>query len=133
MKITYLSIFIGILFTSCFGLWDSDLDPIVDDYQIGWIDLEETRTISKREELIPAFIFAVGHNNKFIYAQQHPVYSDSSTKINQTITHYYIIERTKNSFQDKPIYGPLTKSQFDSLSAELRISPDFNLTYSKNF
>jgi hypothetical protein len=133
MKTAGISITIGILFTSCFGLWDNDLDTIVGDYEIGWIDLEETRTISKGESLIPAFIFAVGHDKKFIYAQQHPVYSDSSTKINQTITNYYIIERTNNSFQDKPVYGPLTKKQFDSLSAELRISPDFDLTYPKNF
>ncbi len=80
-----------------------------------------------------AYVFAVGHNKRFIYAKQHPLLPNSPDKIDKTVTNFYIIERTKNEFQDKPKYGPFTKETFDSLCLKLDIkNPEFDMTYPTN-
>lgn len=90
----------------------------------------ESRNLSKHEELVPAYVFAVGHDAKFIFAKQHPVVPNAFEKIDTAITNYYIIERTKNEFQDKLKYGPLTRMGFDSLCSRLKIrNTDFDLTF----
>ena len=119
--------------TGCFGLFDSGSDTVVDDYKVIWIDLHENRSLIKGEELVPAYVFAVGHNRQFIYAKQHPLLPNSPEKIDRRIINYYIIERTKSQFQDKPKYGPLTKKTFDSLNLKLNIeNPEFDMTYPTN-
>jgi len=121
------------LLTSCFGLFDSGSDTVVDDYEVTWIDVIESRDLSKKEELVPGYVFAVGHDSKFIYAKQHPRKESSTEKFDKTIINYYIVERTKNEFQDRPKYGPLTKASFDSLCFKLGISsPKFDMTYPTN-
>ena len=126
------SLFLWFCLTGC-ALFDSGTDKICDDYEVGWIDLHESRSINKGEELVPAYVFAVGHNSKFIYAKQHPLLPNTNEKIDKKITNFYIIERTDNSFQDKPKYGPLTKSNFDSLCKKLNIVDiDFDQTYPTN-
>jgi hypothetical protein len=125
-----LSVFI---FTSCFGLFDSGTYKVVDDYEVTWIDLVEQRALYKHEELAAAYVFAVGHNEKYIFAKQHPLLTNSTEKIDKSITNYYIIERTKNEFQDKPKYGPLTKERFDSLCIRLEIKDArFDKTFPTN-
>ena len=120
------------MFFGC-GLFDSGTDNVVDDYEVTWIDLHEQRALYKHEELVPPYVFAVGHNSKFVFAKQHPLLSDSPEKIDKTVVNYYIIERTRNGFQDKPKYGPLTKVQFENMCAELGIvEPEFDLTYPTN-
>lgn len=132
MRFLLQLIFISFLFTSCFGLFDSGTDVVVDDYEVIWIDLHESRALYKGEELIPAYVFAVGHNDNYIFAKQHPL-TNSSEKIDKKITNYYIIERTKNAFQNKPQYGPLTKTSFDSLCIKFGIKNTvFDLTYPTN-
>jgi hypothetical protein len=119
--------------TGCFGLFDSGSDTVVDDYEVIWIDVHESRSLNKGEELVPAYVFAVGHNKLFIYAKQHPLLPNSPDKIDTTVTNYYIIERTKNGFQDKPKYGPLTKKSFDSLCLKFDIKNlDFDMNYPTN-
>lgn len=119
--------------TGCFGLFDSGSDTVVDDYEVIWIDVHESRSLNKGEELVPEYVFAVGHNKRFIYAKQHPLLRNSPDKIDTTVTNYYIIERTKNGFQDKPKYGPLTKKSFDSLCLKFGIkSLDFDMNYPTN-
>jgi hypothetical protein len=45
-------------------------------------------------------------------------------------TNYYIIEITSNTFQDKPVYGPLDKRSFDSLRRKLNIGDiQFDMLY----
>lgn len=133
-KIIFLSISF-FSFTGCFGLFDNGSDKVVDDYRVTWIDLHENRSLDKQAELIPAYVFAVGHNARFIYAKQHPLKVGSTDKIDKAITNFYIIERTQNSYQDKPVYGPLTESGFDSLCRILRLSSEdlvFDMTYPTN-
>ena len=129
------SLVLYFLLLQLFGcaLFDSGSDNVVDDYEVTWIDLHETRSLNKKEELVPAYVFAVGHDKKFIYARQHPLLPDSPEKIDKSIINYYIIERTKSEFQDKPKYGPLTKQGFDSLCIRLGIlNPKFDMTYPTN-
>lgn len=75
--------------------------------------MHESRSLKKGETLIPAFVFATGYNSKYIYSKQHPLLENSKEKINISITNYYIIERTKSIFQDKPIFGPFNKTEFE--------------------
>lgn len=132
-KLVFTIIFSSLLLSSCFGLFDSGTDNVVDDYDVIWIDLHENRSLCKREELVPAYVFAVGHNDKFIFAKQHPLIPKSEEIIDNAVTNYYLIERTENEFQDKPIYGPLTKNKFISLCKKLKITDvEFDLQYSTN-
>ena len=117
--------------TSC--LFDSGTDNVVGDYKVTWIDVIESRNLNKQEELVPAYVFAVGHDSKFIFVKQHPLKRTSTEKIDTTIINYYIIERTTTEFQDKPKYGPLTKTAFDSLCSKLDVKGvEFDLTYPTN-
>jgi hypothetical protein len=131
--ITFAFLF-SFLLTGCFGLFDSGTDTIVDDYEVTWIDLHQERALYKGEELVPAYVFAAGHNSKYIFAKQHPLLPENSKEIIDTsITNYYIIQQTKNGFQNKPVYGPLTKQRFDSLLLKLNITDvEFDLTYPTN-
>lgn len=115
-------------------LFDSVSDNVADDYEVVWTDTYETRRLNKGEQIVPAYVFAVGHNSKFIYAKQHPLIVGSKKKIDESITNYYLIERTISSYQDKPVYGPLTKLSFDSLTNILGLKElDFDMTYPTNY
>lgn len=129
------TITLGVLLFQLSGcaLFDSDSDNVVDDYEVTWIDLHESRSLYKKEQLVPAYVFAVGYNSNFIYAKQHPLLQNSPEKIDKNVVNYYIIERTNSEFQDKPKYGPLTRKSFDSLCNKLNIqSPKFDMTYPTN-
>jgi hypothetical protein len=123
----------SLLLSSCFDLFDSGSDNVVDDYDVIWIDLHENRYLCKREELVPAYVFAVGHNDNFIFAKQHPLIPKSEEIIDNAVTNYYLIERTENEFQDKPTYGPLSKTEFVSLCKKLKIDDvEFDMQYPTN-
>ena len=124
---------IAFMFSLVGCLFDSGSDTVVDDYQVGWIDVIESRDLNKKEELVPAYVFAVGYDSRFIFAKQHPLRPNSKEKIDTTVTNYYIIERTKNEFQDKPKYGPLAKTGFDSLCSKLGVVKiKFDMVYPTN-
>ena len=116
------------LLSSC--LFDSGSDRIVDDYEVVWIDVSSSRRLNKHEGLVPAYVFAAGHNSRFVFVKQYPLSQKTLNKIDKSRINYFIIERTDNKFQDKPIYGPLNKIQFDSLCSVLDITyPRFDHTY----
>ncbi len=127
-----ISLIIGFLLPSCFGLFDSESDRIIDKYIVLWIDLEENRCISEQFEknsagssvIVPAYVFAAGHNDEFIIAKQHPS-EDFKT------TNYFIIDmHRKIKKKGEKAFGPLTRKQFDSLRTELRIRDiKFDLKY----
>ena len=127
------TIVIAFLFSIVGCLFDSGTDTVVDDYKVTWIDVIESRDLNKKEELVPAYVFAVGYDSRFIFAKQHPLRPNSKEKIDTTVTNYYIIERTKNEFQDKPKYGPLAKTGFDSLCSKLGVVKiKFDMVYPTN-
>ncbi len=115
--------------TSCFTLFDRDSDKIIDNYELAWIDTEESRSIYRKEELVDAYVFAVGHNSKFIVAKQHP--NPGYTGINQSVTNYFIIKISDNEYNDRnDIFGPLNINQFDSLKTTLGVGKiEFDLVY----
>lgn len=105
-------------FTSC--NFDSGSDIIIDDYEVVWIDNPNTQSLNKGEKIIDGYISAAGFDDKYIYVKQKK----------SEILNYFIIERTKNSFQNKPIYGPLTDEMFELKCKELDIQ---NPTFTKKF
>ena len=120
MKLKLLTtIFSSIFLSSC--LFDSDRDKIIGDYETVWIDIPQTRSINKGEEIIPAYVSEIGHNSNFIIAKQQPIQQANIVIVHTDTTNYYIITVSNNSFQDKPVYGPLNKKSFDSLRQELKI------------
>ena len=75
----------------------------------------------KGEEIIPAYVSEIGHNSNFIIAKQQPIKQGNIVTIHTDTANYYIITVSNNSFQDMPVYGPLSKKSFDSLRQELKI------------
>lgn len=134
MKVVSSLILIISMLTLSGCLFDSGSDKIIGDYQTIWIDIPQTRGINKGEEIIPAYVSEIGHNSKFIIAKQHPIKQGNIVSVHTDTTNYYIIEVSSNSFQDKPVYGPLNKKSFDSLRQKLNIEnikfdmlyPEFN-------
>lgn len=126
----------GISLTSCFGLFDSGSDRIIDNYHVLWIDLQENQGISEEIEgtdgsfigLVPEYVFEVGHDDDFIIAKQHPTSGfESGYQINAKITNYYLVNM--NLKKDKVI-GPLTLTEFEDLREQLGISNiEFELIY----
>ena len=124
--------------TGC--LFDSSSDRITGKYIVLWIDLPQNQMIGKEYELhssssstlIEPYIFAVGHNENYIIAKQHPTNGfEGGYKIHADTTNYYIIDIYKE--RDK-IFGPLTLKQFDSLKTKLKITDlQFNKTYPDNY
>lgn len=132
IKLKFSLFIISIITLNSCGIFDSGSDTIVDDYDVTWIDLHEQRALYKGEQLVPPYVFAAGHNEKFIFAKQHPLVENDDI-IDLKITNYFIIERSSEVFQDKKIYGPLTQNEFFNLCKHLEIeNPEFDLTYPTN-
>ena len=129
MKLKLLiTIFSSILLSGC--LFDSDSDKIIGDYETIWIDIPQTRSINKGEEIIPAYVSEIGHNANFIIAKQQPIKQGNIVTVHTDTTNYYIITVSNNSSQDKPVYGPLGKKSFDSLRQKLKIQNiKFDMSY----
>ena len=120
MKVKFLiTIFSSVFLSSC--LFDSDSDKIIGDYETVWIDIPQSRSINKGEEIVPAYLSEIGHNSNFIIAKQQPIKQGNIVTVHTDTTNYYIITVSNNSFQDKPVYGPLSKNSFDSLRKNLKI------------
>ena len=132
LKVLILSS-LTIAMSSCI-LFDNGSDNIVDGYEVSWIDLHQNRAVySKNEQLVPPYVFAVGHNANYIFAKQYPLLEDSDEIIDKSTVNFFIIKRTKGKQQSKIIFGPLTKNNFESMCKNLGINdPEFNLTYPTN-
>lgn len=87
---------------------------------------------SNSSELIEPYIFAVGHNEHYLIAKQHPTTGfEGGYQIHTDTTNYYIIDIYKE--KDR-IFGPLTLAQFDSIKTEFKIGKlQFNKTYPDNY
>ena len=134
-------ILLATVLTGCFGLFDSGGDHIAGPYSTGWIDVNSSRYIEKQDndgnslKVIPAYIYSVGHNDRFIVAKQHPLQGEfPKEKIDVTQTNYYVIDLNLQPGQvEEKIYGPMDASQFESLSRKLEVGKIvFDLTYPEN-
>lgn len=123
------------ILASCAWFDKSEHVKIVGDYQVGWNDLVRNRCITKPNQIcdgcfdiiIDDYVYAVGHNESFIIAKQHP-------GIDTVSSNYFIIDiKEHGKTGKKGIYGPLTLNEFDSLSTKLKISGlPFDLNYPEN-
>lgn len=76
-------------------------------------------------DVIKATVFAVGYNDKYIIAKQHP---DN----NRAVTNYFILPiKTNFDWKSKNgLMGPLTLEQFKKISNDLKISKiEFSICY----
>lgn len=134
MKRPLISILLTIFLTGCWQ-FDNDSKMLVGNYNIGWVDNIRWQTIMYdvdgkglgSYETDP-YIFAVGHNDKYIIAKQHPLCKDYFGKEcmpDQSITNYFIIdviERTK--------IGPLSETEFSAKKKQLDIETlEFDIIY----
>lgn len=126
-----LFIFLPVFLTGCPGFNDSSSNSITGKFIVVWIDSPANQKISEQLELnsqsstqlIPEYVFAVGHDNDFIIAKQHPTSGfKAGFDVDATITNYYIIDMNSKIFiEDERVKGPLTKNEFDSLRKILEI------------
>lgn len=131
-----------LILTGCFGYWDSASDRITGKYIVLCVDDIGSRCIteeiemnsSSSSEVIPAYVFAVGHNDDFIIVKQHPTGGvDSGFDIDNTITNFYIIDLNGKVLKNGEKFGPLNQVQFDSLRKKLKIEKiEFDQNYSDN-
>ncbi|MBS7564128.1 DUF3997 domain-containing protein [Mucilaginibacter sp. Bleaf8] len=140
-RFRYLLLICTAILSGCFGLFDSGGDHIAGPYYTGWIDVHSSRYIGKRDsgdlefEVIPAYIYAVGHNERFIVAKQHPLQGEfPHEKIDEGQTNYYLIDlKLKPGQHEKGLYGPMDADEFNNRCNALHVGEiTFNLTYPEN-
>lgn len=119
------------LCNSCAWFDESQHQKIIDNYEIGWNDIESNRAISKRikdydgyyEIIISDYVYAVGHNEKYIIAKQSQNFNAA--------TNYYLIDIEKNKMNSaKGIFGPLNEPEFEKIKKDLKIQ---NLKFDLNY
>lgn len=140
-KIWYCIIILATLFfTGCFGLFDSSSDRITGKYILLWIDLPQNQFISEETELnsssstglIEEYVFAVGHDQDYIIAKQHPTSGfENGFEINTRVTNYFIIDMNRKTLKKgEKIFGPLREVEFNKLRKELKIENiEFDMNY----
>jgi hypothetical protein len=131
----------------CFAWFDSGSDRITGKFKVLWIDLPVKQHIAEESELhssnssefVPPYVFAVGHDERYIIAKQHPLIEEKRNRyeIDTSITNYYVISIDRLSSMVAMIStleGPMTKSEFDNYREKLEItSIEFDMLYPENF
>ncbi len=106
-------------------LFDSGIPWKHAKYALIWID--DPRNVSLSYDAgegswigrIEPSVFAVGSDERYVVAKQHP-------RGDKSITSYFIIEVAKDSLYAEPkdvVVGPLTEEDFKERSAQLRLPP----------
>jgi hypothetical protein len=128
-----IGVILGFALHSCALLTeDGETIQIIDNYYVGWNDLVSNRAILKKESkdsqyskvIVESYVFAVGHNENFIIAKQRSPNSMLKTK-------YFIVDINQIILKnDKTVFGPLSKEQFEQKKAELGLNElNFDLVY----
>lgn len=129
------------LLVSCFGLIDSNSERVIGNYIVVWIDLPANQSLSEEfergssgsSEIVPDYVFAVGHNEDYIIAKQHPTNgSEGGFVVDTTVTNYYIVDMNRKILKKRTkVFGHLNQNQFESLTRKLKIeSLEFDQVYS---
>ena len=71
--------------------------------------------------VIPATVFAVGWNEQFIIAKQHP--SDSNHRVDKTVTQFYVLR-----ISDGSLTGPLAEPAFSAERTKLGVPEGLSFT-----
>lgn len=133
----YFLLFCFFAFTSLFQscIFSAHNEKLNAGYFLSAFDVDEDMIISFRYrdydiEIIEATVFAVGQNDEFIIAKQHPKLS--TIEMNKKVINYFIIPLKKKISQspEKNIYGPLTLEEFKQKRKELNIEHlDFTIVF----
>lgn len=119
-------LFITVLFfTGCFR--KEFKQPLTSGYALYAYSSHEDMTIEYFDkyggfEIVGPTVFAIGYNNDFIIAKQHPaIYPE---KENKAITNYFIIPLKKPiSWTSQSVaMGPYTETEFLQMKARLKIA-----------
>jgi hypothetical protein len=124
-KITAALITTMVTVIGCAWLDRSEREKIIGDYEVAWDDLESNRSITKSNShcgegcsdvIVDSYVYSVGHNERFIFAKQHPNMKSAKTK-------YFLIDIIENGKDTRNgIYGPLDEAEFKALVMKLGIS-----------
>jgi hypothetical protein len=115
-----------VLLLSACGLFDSGVEWRRGRYALMWVDSKNDMSLSVDQghggwaPIVPPVVFAVGANDDFIVAKQHP-------RGDTTITNYFIIpiEAPDSSLDPaKRVIGPLSNAAFGR-EARIRSLPKF--------
>jgi hypothetical protein len=94
-------------------------------YALTWIDtpddvwLEYRRPGGGSDVRVDARVFAVGRNEHYVVAKQHP-------GGDRSVTNFFVIDATRESPRSERsdvVRGPLTEAEFQRLSHELSLPP----------
>jgi hypothetical protein len=118
-----LYIYLLLLMSSCHG--SAYEEYLVDNYSLKAMDVKSGMSVFYNDNeyligVIQPTVFAVGYNNDFIIAKQHP---NIFPEIDRSITNYFIIpikNRVAES-AEKNVIGPLTVEEFNAMQKELGV------------
>jgi hypothetical protein len=112
----------AVLLVAC-RLFDSGIEWRNGRFALLWIDVPDEVRLSYDEgnggwsEIIPAQVFAVGSDDRFIVAQQHP-------GGDRAVTNYFVLDtRQYDSSHRAGLIGPLNTAQFERKASELKLPP----------
>jgi hypothetical protein len=79
--------------------------------------------------LVDPTVFSLGADERYIVVAQHPA-TDQFGEFDRRVTNYFVVKRLPGSAleREKGVRGPMTKEQFDQLSATLHLPP-FTTTF----
>lgn len=116
----------------CGGLQNED--HLIGKCYLGAVDIaEETAIYYKESEylyspIVRSTVFAVGFDNNFIIAKQHPFAFPNV--IDRSVTNFYIvaIDSLDSLRPEKCVIGPLTEEQFLQKRGELSVPNELSFT-----
>jgi hypothetical protein len=117
----------SLLLSSCFGLFDHGTEWRSGPYGLAWVDDPGDVTLSYDVGkggwaiLVDSCVFAVGANQQYVVAKQHP-------GGDKTITNYFIVEiraglPVRDRISKNAVIGPLDEKAFLQKAAELTLPP----------
>lgn len=138
MKYKLLLFLILCLLYGCIGV--AIKENIFGNYYIVATDIDEDLSLTYHEPIdgdnygiiIQATVFAVGYNEKYIIAKQHPRAFPNPP--NKSITNFFILPLSKgfNWRTNNGLIGPLTLEQFNTKRKELNIPDSLKFTIVKD-
>jgi hypothetical protein len=100
-------------------------EKLIGDYGLIAVDVMEQMSVSKFRNgtggvaVINETVFAVGCNNEFLIAKQHP----NRGKIDRSVTNFYILR-----VSDGELFGPYTESEYRKARQWLRLPESLQFT-----
>jgi hypothetical protein len=96
------------------------------------LSIDDKNKCGVTHNVLDATVFAVGADDRYIVAKQHPVSADQ-VHFDRSVTNYLIVDRMLTAtLRDRKtgVIGPLTKEQFEQKAAALQL-PNFTKTFPK--